>query len=256
VAAAAALFGLAGCRTLAPPPVPLAPDDPRPGALLAALDARAASLSALRGLARLSVDGPRGSLRSRQVVIAARPALLRVEVLGFLSQTQALLVTDGEQYELFDARERRVERDAVRPGLLREVAGIDLAPEEAVAVLLGTPELAELSIDGAAQVGDAVRVRLAGGDGRPRRELDFDAAGDLRRLAALDGAGELVWEAVYTDLRLAGAARLAHAIELGFPQSEVEARLELSQVETNPALAPASFRLELPSAGDGAESGG
>jgi hypothetical protein len=101
-----------------------------------------------------------------------------------------------------------------------------------------------------------VRVRLAGGDGRPRRELDFDAAGDLRRLAALDGAGELVWEAVYTDLRLAGAARLAHAIELGFPQSEVEARLELSQVETNPALAPASFRLELPSAGDGAESGG
>jgi hypothetical protein len=255
-AAAAALLGLAGCRSLPPSAVPLAHGDPRPGALLSALAARSEALSSLRGLARLAVDGPRGSLRSRQVLIAARPARLRVEVLGFLSQAQALLVTDGASYELWDARERRAERGELRPGLLLEVAGIDLEPEEAVAVLLGTPALEALSLAGAAQVGAArVRVQLADAEGRARRVLEFDSDGELRRLAALDGAGGLLWEARYGDLRAAGATRLAHAIELAFPQSEVEARLELSQVETNPWLPLGSFILELPDGAD-AQGGG
>lgn len=256
-AAAAALFALAGCRTLEPPAIPLSPDDPRPGVLLAALDARADSLSALRGLARLAVDGPGGSLRSRQVVVAARPARLRVEVLGFLSQTQVLLVTDGERYELFDARERRVERERVRPGLLWEVAGIDLEPGEAVRVLLGTPELAGLQLATAARVGDTrLRLLLADAEGRARRALEFDAQGDLRRIAAFDADGGLLWDARYEELESVGETRLAHVIALVFPRTNVEARLELSQVQLNPALDDASFRLELPPGAVGLEGGG
>jgi hypothetical protein len=248
---------LAACRTLEPPAVPLPLDDPRPGVLLSALDERAASVAALRGLARLAVDGPGGSLRSRQVVVAARPASLRVEVLGFLSQTQVLLVTDGETYELFDARARRFESEPVRPGLLWEVAGVDLEPEEAVRVLLGAPALDGLRLATAASVADArVRLLMADPEGRPRHALEFDPEGELRRLAAFGAEGEVLWDARYDDVRGVGASRLAHAIELTFPRTRVEARIELSQVELNPPLAPAVFRLDRPPGGAGPETGG
>lgn len=257
LAAVAAACLLAACRTLEPPAVPLSPDDPRPGVLLSALDERAASLAALRGLARLAVDGPGGSLRSRQVVVAARPARLRVEVLGFLSQTQVLLATDGETYDLFDARERRFESQPVRPGLLWEVSGIDLEPAEAVRVLLGAPELDRLRLATAARVADArVRLLLADPEGRPRHALEFDPEGELRRLAAFDDAGELVWDARYDELRAVGSSRLAHQIALAFPRTRVAARIELSRVELNPPLGPALFRLDRPPGGGGAESGG
>ena len=47
--------------------------------------------------------------RGRWVVMAARPARLRIEIQGFLSQTVALLATDGSHYDLFQVRERSFE---------------------------------------------------------------------------------------------------------------------------------------------------
>lgn len=246
-AAAALALLLAGCRSLTPPAVLLAPGDPRPAALLATLGERSAGLSALRGMARLAVDGPGGSLRSRQVLVAARPALLRVEIVGFLSQTQALLVTDGETYAFFSARDRRFESDRVRPGLLWEIAGIDLEPGEAVGVLLGAPDLGSLAPARAASLGGgAVRVVLVDQAGRPRRALEFDAGGALRRLAAWDLDGVLAWDARYDDLETLGATSFAHAIEIEFPPTGVRARLELSRVSLNPDLAPDAFQLNPP----------
>jgi hypothetical protein len=95
----------------------------------AAAGRRPASRGAARGLARhtggsrrapgdarLAVDaagaGDGGrdlALRSKQRMWLAKPAQLRVEVLGFLDTTLAVLVTDGERYSLFESQEQRLQ---------------------------------------------------------------------------------------------------------------------------------------------------
>lgn len=246
IAAAVALLA-AGCRTASPPAVPLPPDDPRPAALLAALEERGEALRALRGVAELAVDGPGGSLRSKQVLVAERPARLRVEVLGFLSQTVALLATDGETYDLFQVKERRFEHAPVRPGLLWEVAGIDLAPDEAVRVLLGVPDLEALEAAGAVALPEGwVGVLLADARGRRRRGVEFDAAGSLRRITSWSEAGVLAWDARYDALEAVGGTPFAREIAIDFPATGVEARIELSRVDLNPALAPGVFEIQPP----------
>jgi hypothetical protein len=204
----------------------------------------------MRGLARLSVDGPGGSLRSRQVLLAVRPARLRVEILGFLSQTQAVLVTDGESYSFFDARDRSFERAALRPGLLERIAGVDLEPEQAVRVLLGAPDLAGLRPVGASLLPDgAVRIVLADDQGRAGREVETDADGQLQRFAAWGPQGG--FDARYGDRQVVGETSFAHRIDIDFPETDVRARIELSRVDLNPALAADAFELDTPGAAGG-----
>lgn len=247
VAAAVAALLAAGCRTSLPPAVPLAPEDPRPVALLASLGERGAELQALRGLAKLSVEGPEGSLRSKQVLVVARPARLRVEVLGFLSQTVALLATDGETYDLFQVKERRFERAPVHPGLLWEVAGIALAPDEAVRVLLGAPDLEDLAPAGAVALPEGgVGVLLADAGGSRRRGVEFDSGGALRRLTAWRPGGLVAWDVRYDDVEERDGLAFAHQIALEFPATGVEAEIDLDRVELNPSLGSKVFELEPP----------
>jgi hypothetical protein len=252
LAAAAVALVAVSCRTTQLPIVPLAVDDPRPEQLLAGLASRSARLDALRGMARLAVDGPEGSLRSKQVLVAARPARLRVEILGFLSQTQALLVTDGTSFAFFDAREHRFEEAPLRPGLLWEVAGIDLEPGEAVRVLLGAPQLEALRTSGAALLPDGgLQLIQADPSGRARQALEFDAEGRLRRLAAWDADGVAAFDVRYDDLEPVGETPFAHRIDIAFPATGVKARIDLSQVALNPELAPGVFELQLPAGSGG-----
>ena len=65
---------------------------------------------------------------------------MRVEVQGLLSQTVAVLVTDGSRYELFRADDRSYQQ---RPRASRACSGSrptsTSRPEEAIDLLLGMP---------------------------------------------------------------------------------------------------------------------
>ena len=78
------------------------------------------SRQALRGRARLAVDDAKGrvKVRGRQLLVVERPARLRVEVQGLLDQTVAVLVVDGDRYELFRADDRSYRSGVLPPGLL------------------------------------------------------------------------------------------------------------------------------------------
>jgi hypothetical protein len=252
VAALAAATLVLGCRTALPPAVPLASDDPRPIRMLAELAERSERLDALRGMAKLSVDGPGGSLRSRQVLVAARPARLRVEILGFLSQTQAVLVTDGAEYSLFDAREQSFESAPLRPGLLLGIAGIDLEPDEVVRVLLGAPHLEALSARQAFQLPEGgLQVLLRDLEHGAQRAVEFGPDGGLRRYAAWDPDGVPAFDAQYDDVQSVGEFSFAHRIDIQFPASGIEARIDLSRIGLNPELGPAVFDLDIPTGAAG-----
>ncbi len=243
----------AGCvRTI--PARPLPEDDPRPAALLAAWRAHTAGRATLQAVARLAVDaqgaGDDGrdlSLRSKQRMWLARPAQLRVEVLGFLDTTLAVLVTDGERYALFETREQRLEEGVVYPELLWDAARLALTPAEAVEVILGAPEPdAGLSRGAAYLVGERVRIELADPGGRVRRVVEFGASGELRRLAQSDEQGGVAWEALFDDFTDLGGAPFARNVAVRSSSGGTRATLVLRAVELNPDVPADIFQLRPP----------
>ena len=237
---------VAGCRSL-PVATPLPLDDARPEACLAALAAAGDARESLRGVARVALSGPAGESRSKQILVVARPARLRVEVQGLLGQLVAVLVSDGERYALFRAGEGTLEEGEIRPALLYEVAGLPLRPEEAVDALLGVPALGAPTRRGpaAALSNGFVRVDLLDADGGPTRRLECDAETQLRRLEVRAPDGTLAWQASYGDHRPVGGTSFPHEIELDFPAAEARAKVTFQWLELNPELPPGIFALDL-----------
>jgi hypothetical protein len=235
---------LAGC---AKPPrtVPLPQGDARPRVLLDTLARTAAERQALRGVARLAIDGPAGSGRAKQVLVAARPARLRVEVLGFLDQTVAVLATDGERYRLFRAEDRSLDAGLVSPGLLWEVVGLAVTPEQAVRLLLGAPAPREESrVAGGALLGSGgVRVELEAPGRSGSERLEFDARERLVAWAELGADGSVRAEARFADFRPTAGADFPYEVELRDHTSGARARVRFVQVELNPVLPPGAFDL-------------
>lgn len=240
---------LAACRTLPEPLVPLPPGDPRPAQLLSSLDERAAERRALRGRAELEVESDRFEVppRTRQVLVLERPDRLRVEILGFLNQTQAVLTTADGRYELFLADGQRYESGAVYRGLLWDVARIDLEPREVVELLLGAP-IADrrLALRRALATPEGgVRLELAGPPAAGSQTFVFDALGRLRRMRREPDGLDVRFDA-YGPV---GAAALAHTVAV--EHSGTRAEVSLRDLELNPQLPDALFELRPASAAEG-----
>jgi outer membrane biogenesis lipoprotein LolB len=251
------LLALAGC--IGPPPLPPLPaDDPRPAALLASFAQASAGREALRGRARLAVDGEAGQgapvrLRARQTLVLERPARLRIEVEGMLGTTLAVLAVDGGEYAYFETESRRFEQGPLPEDLLWRISGLALQPQEVVDVVLGAPRLAaDLALRGAFAAPDGgVRVDLEGADGSSRA-LRFDAEGRLRELIARD-PHRSGWTASFDDYAPVGGEALAHTVSID--TGSARAVLSLRDVELNPPLPADIFRLDGLAARSGAEGG-
>jgi hypothetical protein len=256
----AALLAATACRTPGPVAIPLPPDDPRPAVFLDAWARGAGERRGLRGRARIAVDGADGAvrLRGKEILVLERPAHLRVEILGLLNQTLAVLVTDGERFELFRAEDRSYETGAVYPELLWEQAHLALTPAEAIDLLLGLPA-PDRSLAPVAALGDGnggVRVDLADAGGRVRRRVDFDAEGRLRWLEVFDTAGALAWRAEFDEYAPVGGEPFAHTVSLEVSAGQTRAKISLRDVELNPELPPDIFRLRAPGRSDAQPDGG
>ena len=249
-AAGALILGallLLGCRTPVPSLGALGPEDPRPAALLESLSAREIDLLGVRGTARVSLEGQRGSGFAKQLVLLERPASLRVEVLGLLNQRVAVLATDGETYDLYRAQNGAFESGAVRPSVLLEVAGLPLIPEEAVALLLGGPRTGAdgWRVGGAALLPDGgVRIHLDEPAESVRRSFEFDGEGELRHYQVHAPGGELLLDVRYADRRAIAERSFAHRVDLDFPAMGARAQVEFKEIELNPELPEELFRLD------------
>jgi len=244
-----ALLLLSACQTVRPA-IPLAPGDPRPAARLAQWEETARDRFSLRGRARLAVDGDDGEIRIRgnEIVVLERPARMRVEVLGFLNQTAAVVTTDGEHFEIFRAGDRSYEMGTVHPGLLWQEAHLALTPEEAVGVLLGAPAFGVgLVPAGAVDAGEGlIRMDLVDAQRLVRQRVAFDAASRLREFEVVGDEGGVLWRAQFGDYASVGGVPFAHAIVLDVSAGVTHAEISLRDVELNPELPPDIFRLRAP----------
>jgi len=226
---------------------PLSPGDPRPRQLLDDWVERASQRHRLRGLARLAVDRNDGSVRLRvkQLVVLERPSRLRVEILGLLNQSLAVIATDGERFEVYRAQDQSYEAGEVDDRLLWHEAGIDLSPEEAVAVLLGVPISEPLPAPAnAVRAGDGrIQIDLADAQGAVVQRVTFDSAGRLRAFDVLDDSGAVLWAAQFDEYREVDGSLFAHSIGLDVGSGKTRAEISFRKVELNPDLPPGLFRL-------------
>ena len=254
--AAGVLAALLGLGCVSPPGSPrpegppLATGDPRPAQFLTRLRALAEQRRALRGRARVHLEGPAGRSSSRQLLLLQRPARLRVEVLGLLGQRLAILTSDGRSYALWQAPGRSLERGSVSPELLWRVAKLPLRPASAVRLLLAAPPIPEGPPLSAREDGDGgIRLRWS------HASLDFDARGRLRgyRLRG-ESEGEPALEVHFDDYGdVAGTPFPRH---LWLQAQSSRAELRFREVELNPQLPIGLFRLELPGSSPAPDAGG
>jgi hypothetical protein len=243
-----ALVLATACAAPRPPTArPIAADDLRVTAAVAALVREGDARRGVRGVARVAIDGPGGSGRAKQILVVERPERLRVEVLGLLDQTIALLVTDGRAYRIVRSEDRSVERGAVHDALLAEVTGVALSPADAVRMLLAAPLAPGARVIGGATLSDGgVRAIVARESALERESLDFDAEGRLRSWARLAADGEPLLEARWSEWRDVAGDAFPHALAIVDHPSRAEARVEWTRVELDPELAPALFELPPP----------
>lgn len=118
---------------------PLALDDPLAAEFVANYRARIDQGRALRGAARVVISRPDFKMNRPQRIAIAYPAKLRFEVLGLFDVLAAMLVSDGESFGFYDASTGEITRGVGTSDLLWDLAGLDLDPEQVVALLLASP---------------------------------------------------------------------------------------------------------------------
>jgi len=246
---------------------PLAIDDPRASEVLVEHRDRVAQGRALRGSARVRLEGPDFKLNRPQRIAVARPGKLRFEVLGLFDVLAAMLVSDGIEFGFYDASTGEITRGPMTPALLWELAKLDLDAQEVVDLLLAaplpSPDLARAGVwleddagitvayapldevdPGAGCAIGAGAGPLAAGERPCHASLDdlarggeifrFDAHGLLREMRSIDSGWVTRYRASfdeYTDLEgTQGFRRFPMRLTIRSPQLEAWARFEWKRV--------------------------
>ena len=219
------------------PPRVRVPADPELLSQVETLYLESAQRSSVRAVARVRIQGPGGSGSMREIILARRPASLRLEGLNFLGQTQSLLVTDGQRFLFFDGR--AFEQGPVDSDTLLQTLGLDLAPAEAVEALLAIP------LDGSAPLPTPREVWVRGTEhwlSYALQRLGLGPGGQLRGIEATDLEGGIRWAAAYSGWREVDGGRYPFKMALSFPDTELRAEIDFEEVELNPRLETGLFR--------------
>lgn len=274
------LLLLGGCRSaprlvISTTGTPLAVDDARANRVLETYLAAIEGRSGLRGSARVAISGPDFKLNRPQRIVVERPARLRFEILGLFDQLAAVLVTNGHHFGFFDAVTGEISRGRVSSSLLWDLAKIDLLPDEAVGLILATPEPAAGLARAAVWLEPDARIALAFAwpSEEPREacladptsrlfdrdcfvEQDalaeggevfyFDAEGKLVELRALESDGLIRFRVVFEQYEAIDGADgvfFPKRVTIRSPSVDSEARLDWKRVMLASDLSDRLFRL-------------
>ena len=223
-----------------PPALKLPSGSPTPltdiGPIASEALARCEGISSMT--AELGLSGRVGTtkLRGRLQVGLARPNRVRLEAVAPFGAPFFILAGGGDSGTLILPRDARVLRDAPPSAILGALAGLDVAPDDLRAWLVGCPAASftpgtarAYGVDWAA-IDDGGRIAWFHHVGRWRLEQS-SAAG-----LTVDLTG---WTA-------AGPASVRIRREAAGDQAALDVRLAVSQLETNPGLSDAAFVIDVP----------
>lgn len=244
IAVVATVVMLAGC-TARPAPRPIGAAGPLPsaGAIAAALAERRAAVHSLRALAKLAYSAPEDSGSARQILIAARPDRLRMEVLSPFGALFVLTANNGT-LAAWERSSSTVYRGRASAANLARYVQVDLPVATAVELLLGTPPL---EIDGTAVVSDDDGLIKVWQERQARIQVGwFNAALEPLRYEEQTGDGHVALRVSFDAYTRVGGLQVPSRLRVELPDEERRVEIALSETEINPELPPAVFVLQTP----------
>lgn len=235
----------AGCATQRPPAPPPAAEGPIPdaAALLDAVAVRRERLHSLRAMARCAFRSPAESHRARQLILAARPDRLRLEIFSPLGTVFVLAASQGA-LTAYAPSEGIAYRGAASGANLARYANVDLPVPTAVDLVLGTPPIPD---DGLTVVSrDDGYTKLWQMTGDDVRVAWFGAHLDPVRYEERAADGQVLVRATFADFADVDGVRLPRQLSIELPPSQRRIDIELREPEVNPALADTLFVLAPP----------
>jgi hypothetical protein len=113
--------------------------------LLKRVEFAEAQVTSINGDAKLVIDSPQGKGAVDLFLAVAQPASLHIEQLDFFGRPQAVMMTDGTAFGLF--QDGRFMRGPATPENLSRLLPVVIPPQELAAVLLGrAPRIAHESL--------------------------------------------------------------------------------------------------------------
>ncbi len=225
------------CATL-----PISPPPPSPEELLSRIHERSQDLQGLRGLAHIRVSSPGRNFRTQEVILARRPASLRLESLSPLGNPQFYLVTDGRELNMYDPGGNRYYRGQVSARHFSSLLPLNLEADEIVTLLLGSfpilpHEKASVSFDPKENLWilDLDARQTVGMEPQSGRVLytEYRLGTNTRRLS-------------FDDFRSASNRSFPYRILFESPESKTRITVEYTDVEINPGWENEDFHLPVP----------
>lgn len=198
----------------------------------------------LEGISRVTFQSKIGRFSSKQLIVAERPARLRLESLGFFNQRVSIFTTDGENYSYFQKGLAEVERGRVYSTVLLDKVGIPISTTEAVALLLGVPPLSpETLIFNSKQKDERLFVLLLSPDGS-RDTLVFDLEGKFVAFRRHSLNGPPSMEISYENFRpVKNVGYFAYDISFFFPELDVSATVSFQELGLNSKISRKTFMI-------------
>jgi hypothetical protein len=249
------LLALAGCPRGAP--LPVVEHLTSPEAARLRLEREGMRRERLTGHVRARMEGLRGVFANADLdVLVERPARLHIAVRSFFEQPMLVLATDGVVLSLLDLAAQGgpvFARGPVDGRAFESVLPLEIWPQDLVALFLGVApaagaEARQLAVDARAGTYDLGLLEPQGYVSVVTARIEDDS---LLRWRRFEGAGELVFDARYADLRLHDGLAVAEQMRLFLPGGTEDAprsvRFEARDIEVNGApIDPGAFRLEPP----------
>lgn len=236
--------GLFGCPRL--PPLDYGKDGPATDAasLLKRVELADALIYSVKGDARLIVDSPQGKGSVSLYVAVLHPAQLHIEQLDFFGRPEGVLVTDGDRFGLYDARQRKYFRGPATAQNMARFVPIALPPKELAALLMGRvprlpPDEATMTVDEASRR-YAVTLRR----GAVSQRLGISTGTHRVVSSRIEGLTTYAIDA--SELTTYGPAVLAKQIVLDAPSAKTTVELRYKDIAVNETPEVTLFELEPP----------
>lgn len=199
-------------------------------------------ISGIKGEAKLTADLPPGKGTVTLFVAAARPGLLHFESLDFFGRPQAVLVTDGKSFYLF--QEGRYYRGPATAANVARAFPLAMPPEQLVGLLLGQapriePEKVTMKTDSGANAYVLTLVR-----GPVSQTLWIHPKNHRVLRSVVPGAGG--YEVSFDELQETGPLVFPRRIVVDAPAEKVHLELRYTDVALNEEPDPSLFSTEPP----------
>ena len=242
--AAAGLSLAASCAVL---PAPQLGAPPNPDAVRDRLLQDEAATHTVRGLARLTFEGPQGGGSAAHAVVVALPDRARVEALTPLGTTALVATLRGTELRVHSLLQREFGVGRATRETLGRLVKVAVPPEPLLRLLAGLPPLPVRAQDPRLTLAaDGAALRVESVDGEHWQRLWIEAEGTGVARGEVGRASEVLFTFAFADRQPIDGRDFPFEVRVEEPVTRSRLRVRYERVQLNVPADPDLFELPWP----------